>query len=153
MAGGGHLVMTTTPELPHADQHPVGGTDHRARRNVRAVDGRGSARSGAVVSGAHQPLWTLCVGSLAALLSGRRLRTGRCALSMVSALLGRIAASLALPQVRIPMRYSIVLALAMLLVLLFLWERNPQAPIHVSDKVYDFFSVHPVIPSRTGGFS
>lgn len=36
------------------------------------------------------------------------------------------------------MRYSIVIPLALLLVLLFfLWGRHLQAPIHVSDKPYD----------------
>lgn len=37
------------------------------------------------------------------------------------------------------MRQYIVLALVLLVVLLFLWERTLQAPIHVSDKVYDLF--------------
>ncbi len=37
------------------------------------------------------------------------------------------------------MRQYVVLALAMLLVLLFLWGRHLQASIHVSDKVYDLF--------------
>lgn len=35
------------------------------------------------------------------------------------------------------MRYSIVIALVLLLVLLFLWGRHLRAPIHVSDKAYD----------------
>jgi hypothetical protein len=37
------------------------------------------------------------------------------------------------------MRQYIVLAVVLLSVLLFLWERNLQAPIHVSDNVYDLF--------------
>jgi rhodanese-related sulfurtransferase len=35
------------------------------------------------------------------------------------------------------MRQYVVLAFALLLLLFFLWGRNLQAPIHVSDKVYD----------------
>lgn len=36
------------------------------------------------------------------------------------------------------MRYSVIIPLALLLVLMFfLWERHLQAPIHVSDKAYD----------------
>lgn len=40
-------------------------------------------------------------------------------------------------QVRIPMRYSNVMALALFLVLLFLWGRHLRTPIHVSDTAYD----------------
>jgi len=37
------------------------------------------------------------------------------------------------------MRHYLVIALALLLVLLFLWGRHLQASIHVSDTVYDLF--------------
>jgi rhodanese-related sulfurtransferase len=35
------------------------------------------------------------------------------------------------------MRHPIIIGLALLVLLLFLWGRNRQAPIHVSDKGYD----------------
>jgi rhodanese-related sulfurtransferase len=35
------------------------------------------------------------------------------------------------------MRYAMIVGLAVLVLFLFLWVRNLQAPIHVSDKAYD----------------
>ena len=38
---------------------------------------------------------------------------------------------------RIPMRYKMIIGLALLVGILFLWGRNLQAQVHVSDKKYD----------------